>query len=46
MAMADVDSSRLEAYSQLKLVDLVYGLAATWRSVYIYQINWANSCNG
>ena len=44
MAMVDVDgSSHLSADSQPKLVGLVRGLAATWRSVCIHQMNWVNS---
>jgi len=49
MAMMDVDgSSHLLADSQTqpKLVGLVWGLAATWRSVCIHQMNRVNSCNG
>ena len=46
MAMVDVDgSSRLSADSQPKSVGLVRGLAATWRSVYIHQMNRVNSRN-
>ena len=46
MAMVDVDDScQLSADSQPKSIGLVWGLAATRRSVYIYQINRVNSCN-
>jgi len=40
MALVDVDGS-----SHLS-VDLAWGLAATWRSVCIHQMNWVNFCNG
>jgi len=44
MAMVDVDgSSHLSADSQPKSVGLVYGLAATRRSVCIHQMNRVNS---
>jgi len=44
MAMVDVDgSSRLSADSQPKSVGLVWGLAATRRSVCIHQMNRVNS---
>ena len=46
MAMVDVDgSSHLSADSQPKSVSLVCGLAATWRSVCIHQMNRVNSCS-
>jgi len=46
MAMVYVDgSSHLSADSQPKLVGLVWGLAATRRLVYIYQMNRVNSCS-
>jgi len=44
MAMVDVDGScHLSADSQPKSVGLVWGLAATLRSVCIHQMNWVNS---
>jgi len=44
MAMVDVDGgSHLSTDSQPKSVGLVWGLAATWRSVCIHQMNWVNS---
>jgi len=44
MAMVDVDgSSHLLADSQPKSVGLVWGLAATRRSVCIHQMSWVNS---
>jgi len=47
MAMVDVDDScQFSANSQPKSIGLVWGLAATRRSVYIHQINRMNSCNG
>jgi len=47
MTTVDVDgSSHLSADSQPKSVGLVWGLAATRRSVCIHQINRVNSCNG
>ena len=46
MAMVDVDgSSQFSADSQPKSTGLVWGLAATRRSVYIHQMNRVNSCN-
>jgi len=42
----DVDGSSLLADSRLELVDLVRGLAATWCSVSIHQMNRVNVCNG
>jgi len=46
MAMMDVDGSRqFSANLQPKSVGLVWGLAATRRSVYIHQMNRVNSCN-
>jgi len=46
MAMVDVDGScQFSAYSQPKSIDLVRGLAATRRSVYIHQMNRVNSRN-
>jgi len=46
MEMVDVDGScQLSADSQPKLIGLVWGLAATRRSVYIHQMNWVNSRN-
>jgi len=44
MAMVDVDDScQLSVDSQPKLIGLVWGLAATRRSVYIHPMNRANS---
>jgi len=44
MAMVGMDgSSHLSADSQPKSVGLVWGLAATWRSVCIHQMNRMNS---
>jgi len=44
MAMVDVDgSSQFSAVSQSKWIGLVWGLAATRRSVYIHQMNRVNS---
>ena len=44
MAKVDVDgSSHLSADSQPKSAGLVWGLAATRRSVCIHQMNWVNS---
>jgi len=40
------DSSHFLAHSQPKLVGLVWGLAATRRSVCIHQMNQVNSRNG
>jgi len=46
MAMVDVDDScQFSADSQPKLTGLVWGLAATLRSVYIHQMNQVNSRN-
>jgi len=46
MAMVDVDSScQFSADSQPKSIGLVWGLAATRRSVYIHQMNRVNSRN-
>jgi len=46
MAMADVDGScQFSADSQPKSTGLVWGLAATRRSVYIHQMNRVNSRN-
>jgi len=46
MAMVDVDgSSQFSADSQPKSIGLVWGLAATRRSVYINQMNRVNSRN-
>jgi len=46
MAMVDVDDScQFSADSQPKSTGLVWGLAATRRSVYIHQMNLENSCN-
>jgi len=46
MAMVDVDDScQLSADSQPKSIGLVWGLAATRRSVYIHQMNRVNSRN-
>ena len=46
MAMVDVDDScQFLADSQPKLTGLVWGLAATRRSVYIHQMNRVNSHN-
>jgi len=44
MAMVD-DSCQFSADSQPKSTGLVWGLAATRRSVYIHQVNWMNSRN-
>jgi len=44
MATVDVDGSyQFSADSQPKSVGLVWGLAATWRSVCIHQVNSVNS---
>jgi len=46
MAMVDVDdSSQFSADSQPKSTGLVWGLAATRRSVYSHQMNQVNSRN-
>jgi len=46
MAMVDVDDScQFSTDSQPKLIGLVWGLAATQRSVYIHQMNRVNSRN-
>jgi len=46
MEMVDVDHScQFSADSQPKSTGLVWGLAATWRSVYIHQMNRVNSRN-
>ena len=46
MAMVDVDDScQLSEDSQPKSIGLVWGLAATRRSVYIHQMNQVNSRN-
>jgi len=46
VAMVDVDDSWLfSTDSQPKSIGLVWGLAATRRSVYIHQMNRVNSCN-
>ena len=46
MVMVDVDDScQFSVDSQPKSIGLVWGLAATRRSVYIYQMNRVNSCN-
>ena len=46
MAMVGVDDScQFSADSQPKSTGLVWGLAATRRSVCIYQMNWVNSRN-
>ena len=46
MVTVDVDGScQFSAGSQPKSTGLVLGLAATWRSVYIHQMNWVNSHN-
>jgi len=46
MAMVDVDDScQLSVDSQPKSTGLVWGLAATQRSVYIHQMNRVNSLN-
>ena len=40
MAMLDIDgSSQFSADAQPKSIGLVWGLAATRRSIYIYQMN-------
>jgi len=42
----DVDGScQCLVDSQLKSIGLIWGLAATWHSVYIHQINQVNSHN-
>ena len=44
--MVDMDDScQFSANSQPKSTGLVWGLAATRRSVYIRQMNRVNSCN-
>jgi len=46
MTMVDVDgSSHLSVDSQPKSAGLVWGFAATWRSVCIYHTNQVNSCS-
>ena len=46
MAMVGVDDScQFSADSQPKSIGLVWGLAATWRSVCIHQMNRVNSRN-
>ena len=46
MAMVDVDDScQFSADSQPKSIGLVWGLAATWRLVYIHQMTRVNSRN-
>ena len=46
MAMVDVDGGcQFSANSQPKSIGFVWGLAATWRSVCIHQMNRVNSCN-
>ena len=46
MAMVDVDGTcQFSADSQPKSIGLVWGLAATRRSVYIHHMNWVNSHN-
>jgi len=46
VAMVDVDGScQFSADSQPKSIGLVWGLAATRRSVYIHQMNQVNSRN-
>jgi len=46
MAMMDVDGScQFSADLQLKSIGVVWGLAATRRSVYIHQMNRVNSRN-
>ena len=46
MAMVDVDDScQFSADSQPRSTGLVWGLAATQRSVYIHQMNRVNSLN-
>jgi len=46
MAMVDVDDScQLSADSQPKSTGLVWGLAATRRSVYVHEMNRVNSRN-
>jgi len=46
MAMVDVDGScQFSADSQSKSIGLIWRLAATRRSVYIHQMNRANSRN-
>jgi len=46
MAMVNVDDcSQFLVDSQPMSIGLVWGLAATWNSVYIHQMNRMNSCN-
>ena len=46
MAMMDVDGScQFSADSQPKSIGLIWGLAATRRSVYIHEMNRVNSLN-
>jgi len=45
MAMVSADGSSRSADSQPQSVGLVWGLAATRRSVCIHQMNRVNSCN-
>ena len=45
MATVSADDSSQSANSQPKSVGLVWGLAATRRSVYIHQMNRVNSRN-
>ena len=46
MAMVDVNGGwKFSDYDKPKLTGLVWGLAATWRSVYIHQMNRVNSRN-
>ena len=42
--MVDVDGS-CQFLADSQSTGLVWGLAATRRSVYIHQMNWVNSCN-
>jgi len=46
MAMVSVDGGSLQVDSQLKSVDLVWGLAAAWHLVCIHHMNQVNSHNG
>ena len=46
MAMVDVDSSsQFLAVSEPKSIGLIWGLAATWLSVYVHQMNRVNYRN-
>jgi len=46
MAIVDMDGSgQFSVDSQPKSIGLIWGLAATRRSVYIHQVNRVNYCN-